>query len=89
MEMQTGQTPANLGSGKVKVQGEIDMKTGKGTIQILKGKPKKTKRVKKPTISKSGKRLNFVEHNPMKDLNPWNYMDGEHRRFNNSYDLDN
>ena len=89
MEMQTGQTATDLGSGKVKVQGEIDMKTGKGTIQILKGKPQRPVREKKPTISKSGKRLNFVEHNPMKDLNPWNYMDGEHRRFNNSYDLDN
>ena len=89
MEMQTGQTATDLGSGKVKVQGEIDMKTGKGTIQILKGKPQRPKREKKPTISKSGKRLNFVAHNPMKDLNPWNYMDGEHRRFNNSYDLDN
>jgi len=89
MEMQTGQTATDLGSGKVKVQGEIDMKTGKGTIQILKGKPQRPKREKKPTISKRGKRLNFVAHNPMKDLNPWNYMDGEHRRFNNSYDLDN
>ena len=68
------------------------MKTGKGTIQILKGKPQRPQRPvreKKPTISKDGKRLNFVAHNPMKDLNPWSYMDGEHRRFNNSYDLDN
>lgn len=89
MEMQTGQTATDLGSGKVKVQGEIDMKTGKGTIQILKGKPQRPKREKKPTISKDGKRLNFVAHNPKKDLNPWSYMDGEHRRFNNSYDLDN
>ena len=92
MEMQTGQTATDLGSGIVQVQGQIDMKTGKGTIQILKGKPQRPQRPvreKKPTISKDGKRLNFVAHNPKKDLNPWSYMDGEHRRFNNSYDLDN
>lgn len=89
MEMQTGQTATDLGSGIVEVQGQIDMKTGKGTIQILKGKPQRPVREKKPTISKDGKRLNFVAHNPKKDLNPWSYMDGEHRRFNNSYDLDN
>ena len=92
MEMQTGQTATDLGSGVVQVQGQIDMKTGKGTIQILKGKPQRPQRPvreKKPPISKDGKRLNFVAHNPMKDLNPWSYMDGEHIRFNNSYDLDN
>jgi chromosome segregation ATPase len=89
MELQTGQTSADLGSGTVQVQGQINMETGKGVIQLLTRRPTAPARETKSTKSNNVRRLNFVAHNPKKDLNPWNYMDGEHRRFNNSYDLDN
>lgn len=61
LEASTGQSPNTFG-GKVKVQGQIDMSTGKGTIQIINGK--------KPVMGspKHLKRLNFTDNNRTNDL---------------------
>jgi len=55
MEVQTGQTATDLSSGVVDVQGKIDMKTGRGTIQLLKSRPKTPEKIRQ-----AGKKLRFA-----------------------------
>ena len=77
-ESQTGACANDFGSGKIKVQGELDMKTGKGVIQIV-GKPKLGKYKKADKIGSSLskpksipksiiRKAKFIGNNPSKDL---------------------
>ena len=55
MEMQTGQTATDLSSGVAEIQGKIDLKTGRGTIQLLKSRPKTPQKLRQ-----AGKKLRFA-----------------------------
>ena len=55
MEMQTGQTATDLSSGGAEIQGKIDLKTGRGTIQLLKSRPKTPQKLRQ-----AGKKLSFA-----------------------------